>query len=267
MKITSAVAVTVAGFSITLATIPCFSAQMAGQVEELVRTSHIIFVGQVERIHAANLKVVPPTESTILVRVEEPLDVPPSVASLKGEQVTVQLAQPGEVKAGETEVFFTNGLVFGEHLAVKEVGHISSPGNTAELRKQILEVRAQIAEEKVKARATGALLIVTGGVLEVKPLGRVGGISEHEGDWVQALVRVDSVDKGSLREKTVAVDFPQSTDERWLLSPKFKPGESGIWFLRHPENLGLPQGDWVALSPLDFQAAAKKEMIRTWLMK
>ena len=267
MKITRVVAVSVAGLVMTMGAAQCFSAQPTGQVEELVRASHIIFVGRVEQLHAANLKVILPTESTILVRVEEPLDVPPSVASLKGEQVTVQVARTGEVRPGETDVFFTNGLVFGEHLEVKEVGHISSTGSTAELRQQILAVRAQIAEENLKARAAGALLVVTGKVLEVKPMARVGARSEHEGDWAQAVVQVDSVEKGSLREKTVIVDFPQSTDERWLLSPKFRPGESGIWFLRHQENLGLPPSAWLALNPLDFQPLAQKETIRKLLAK
>jgi hypothetical protein len=267
MKITSAFGVSVAGFVITLGFIPCCRAQMAGQVEKLVRASHIIFVGRVEQLHAANLKVVSPTESTILVRVEEPLDVPSSVASLKGEQVTVQVTRSGEVRPGETEVFFTNGLVFGEHLEVKEVGHISSSGNTAELRKQILAVRAQIAEEILKARANGALLVVTGKVLEVKPLANAGPRSEHEPDWAEALVQVDSVEKGALREKTVIVDFPRSTDERWLTSPKFKAGESGIWLLRHQENVGLPPGAWSALNVLDFQPMAQKETVRKLLMK
>ena len=265
MNTTKVVAVSVAGLAMTMGAVRCCSAQSTGQVGELTRASHIIFMGKVEQVHAANLKVVSPTESTVLVRVEESLDVPPSVASLKGEQVTVQVVRPGEVQAGDTEVFFTNGLIFGEHLEVKEVGHISAAGSTAQLRQQILAVRAQIAEENLKARADGALLVVAGKVLEVKTLERVGVRSEHEPDWAQALVQVESVEKGALREKTVAVDFPQSTDERWLLSPKFKTGESGIWFLRHQANVGLPENAWSALSPLDFQPLAQEQTLRKLL--
>ena len=259
------IAVLLTGFAMSLWLVPSCDAQTATQVEALVRTSHIIFVGRVEKLRAANLKVVSPTESTVLVKVEEPLDVPPSVASLKGEQVTVLVVRPGEVKPGDRIAFFTNGLIFGEHLEVKEVGHIPGPADTSELRKQILAVRGQMSEERVKARVEGAALIITGKVLEVKSLGRVGGISEHEPDYAEAVVQVESVQKGTERGRTVAVTFPQSTDERWLLSPKFKQGESGIWLLRHQENTGLPPSAWFALSPLDFQPLGQQDTIRKLL--
>src|SRR5579863_300513 len=267
MKRSGVLAVSVATFAITLGSISGVSAQTAAQVGDLTRASHIIFVGRVEQVRAANLKAVSPAENTILVRVEEPLDVPPSVASLKGEQVTVLAARPGELHAGETVVFFTNALVFGEHLEVKEIGHISSPGITSAIRNQILAVRAQMTEETLKAREDGALLVVTGKVLEVKSVERVGTRSEHEPDWAEAVVQVDSVDKGSLREKTVIVYFPRSTDERWLLSPKFKVGESGIWFLRHQENVGLPPSAWSALSALDFHPLEQRETVLKLLAK
>jgi hypothetical protein len=135
------------------------------------------------------------------------------------------------------------------------------------MRRQILAVRAQTAEENLRERAAGALLVVAGKVLAVNPLGRTGVRSEHEADWAQAVVQVDSVEKGALREKTVSVDFPQSTDERWLLSPKFEPGESGIWLLRHQTNLGLPPDAWLALAPLDFQPSAQQRTMRRLLAK
>ena len=261
MKLARAFTLFVAALSLTLGLLTGSAAQTGGQIDELVRASHIIFIGEVVRLRAANLKVLSPTENTVLVRVSEVLDVPPSVASLKGEQVTVQMARPGDVKQGDTEVFFTNALLFGEHLAVKEVGHVPVPASTAELRQQISAVRAQIEDEKLKARVDGAALIISGKVTEVKPLGRIGPRSEHEPDWAESVVQVEAVDKGSWREKTITVVFPQSTDERWLLSPKFTAGQAGIWLLRHQENTGLPASAWLALSPLDFRPQQQKALI------
>ncbi len=174
MKLARAFTLFVAALSLTLGLLTGSAAQTGGQIDELVRAWHIIFIGQVVKLRAANLKVLLPTENTVLVRVSEVLDVPPSVASLKGEQVTIQMARPGDVKQGDTEVFFTNALLFGEHLAVKEVGHVPVPASTAELRQQISAVRAQIEDEKLKARVDGAALIISGKVTEVKPLGRIG---------------------------------------------------------------------------------------------
>lgn len=265
MKLENLVATVAVSVGTIFGAAPSLSGQTANQIDTLVRTSHVIFVGRVEKVRAANLRAVSPTDSTILVKVEDPLDVPPSIASLKNEEVTVEVAHAGELKPGETQVFFTNGLVFGEHLEVKEVGHVSPPANTAELQNQILAVRAQIAQETLQARVTSALLIVAGKVLEVKSLPRVGPISEHQGDWAEALIQVESVEKGSWRERAIAVDFPQSTDERWLLSPKFKVGQTGIWLLRHQENVGLPASAWVALNHLDFQLSDRVETIHKLL--
>ena len=242
-----------------------FVAQSTGQIDELVRTSHIVFVGKVARLHATNLKALRPTDSMVLVRVIEVLDAPPSVASLKGEEVTVQVARTGEIEQNSTEVFFSNGLLFGEHLAVKEVGHIPAPTDTAQLQKEISAVRAQMDEEKLKLRLNGATLVITGKVLEVKPLGRTGLRSEHEPDWAEAVVEIEAVEKGSWKDRTVPVVFPQSMDERWLLSPKFTRGETGIWFLRHEEHVGLPADNWFALSALDFHPLEQREFIRRLL--
>ena len=59
----------------------------APSLEQLTRTSHIIFVGRVEKLRATNLKAVTPTEATTLVRVEELLDVPPSLVGLNSINV------------------------------------------------------------------------------------------------------------------------------------------------------------------------------------
>ncbi len=104
-------------------------------------------------------------------------------------------------------------------------------------------------------------------MLAVNPLAHTGARSEREADWAQAVVQVTSVEKGAMPEKTVNVDFPESTDERWLLSPKFEPGESGIWSLRHQTNLGPPPDARLALAPLDFQPSTQQRTIRRLLAK
>jgi len=89
MKLARVVALFLCTLSLTLGLLPGgLAAQTGGQIDDLVRGSHIIFVGQVVQLRAANLRVLSPTENTVLVRVSEVLDVQPSVASLKGEQVT-----------------------------------------------------------------------------------------------------------------------------------------------------------------------------------
>lgn len=231
-------------------------------IDSLTRSSHIIFIGRVVKTDAVNLRVLSPSESTVLVHVDELLDTPPSLAGIKGQEVTMELTRAGGAKTGEGAVFFTNGILFGEHLEVKEVGRMPLPADTSTLRQQISAIRALMGEERVTARVDSAALIIVGKVLETNPVKQTGPASEHQPDWAQAIVQVEGVEKGSWQDKTVTVYFPQSTDERWLLSPKFYPGQQGIWLLHYQENVGLPANAFFALSPLDFYGRDKTEMIR-----
>ncbi|HET9282996.1 MAG TPA: hypothetical protein VFR24_13640 [Candidatus Angelobacter sp.] len=230
------------------------------QIGELVRSSPIIFIGRALKLKAVNLKVLKANDSTVIVRVEELLDAPPSLIGLKGQDVTLQTQRPGSLREGQKAVFFTTGILFGEHLEVKENGELPAPADTASLRKQIAAARGQAENEKLQARVQSAVLIVSGTVMEVKPLGQPQR-SEHDPDWAEAVIEITSVQKGEQPGRTVTILFPQSTDERWYLAPKFRRGQSGIWLL-HREPKGLPEDRLTALSPLDFHPLEREPAIR-----
>ncbi len=231
-------------------------------LDALTRSSHIIFVGRVMKLRAANVETLSAGQDMAIVRVEEVLDAPAGIAALKGLEVTVQLLRPEGVKAEQQAVFFTNGVLFGQHLAVKEVGELAAPADRAPLKAQIAAVRARMADEALQARITNSVLVIVGKVLSVKEPERIGGISEHQPDWAVAVVQIEGIEKGSFDGKTVNVYFPQSTDERWLLSPKFRVGEQGVWLLHREGNYGLPEGALTALTPLDFQPMAERDKVR-----
>jgi hypothetical protein len=230
-------------------------------VDQLTRASHIIFVGRIVQPAASNVKAVKATDSTAVVRVERLLDAPPALRGLTGQEVTINLLPASARGAQQQAVFFTTGVLFGEHLQVQEIGSLPVPADVAALSKQIAAVRTSIAQEALQARVAKAVLIITGKVLEVKAVPRTGPVSEHNPDWALAVVQVTGVLKGRFDGRTVNVYFPQSTDERWLLSPKFHPGEQGIWILHNEPNLGLPEGALTALNPLDFRPLSDKPVI------
>ena len=257
-------------FALALAACGTLAAAGSPQAPEvslasLTRTSHIIFIGRVAKLHATNLKVVEPTETTALVAIEELLDSPPSLVGLKGEEVTVDLLRAGEVEAEQRAVFFTNGILFGEHLEVKEVGLLPVPADIAKLRAEIAALRVQMGDETLKGRLASAVLVVTGKVLETRPLKRTTGASEHEPDWAEAIIAVEKVEKGAFRGAKVTVFFPRSTDERWLLSPKFRPGQQGIWIFHRESRFGLPGPGLTALDPSDYRPLTEQPRIQKLL--
>jgi hypothetical protein len=57
-------------------------------------------------------------------------------------------------------------------------------------------------------------------------------ISEHDPIWQEAVVSVDTVEKGKLGKKEITIRFPASNDVRWRTHPKFKPGQHGVFLLQ-----------------------------------
>jgi hypothetical protein len=245
--------------------------------ESLIRRSTYIFEGQVEKAHASNLKILPATESTALVRVERVLLAPSSMSNFTGQLITVELATPDSLRPGERVAFFTNAWLYGESLAVKEVGHTSTNSKDASAR-TIEQARAGIEEEKVQARIQLATAVIVGRVAITRPLkkeGKVGPVSEHDPDWQIAEIEVESVLKGTPTKSKVAVLYPKSMDVMWFATPRFQQGQEGTWFLQQlragegEEDMTRELGGsaYVALDPLDFRPKSENARIRRLVSK
>src|SRR5205809_547625 len=91
--------------------------------DELAQEARFVFRGTVEEVNASAMPEVPASDRTCIVRVDEVLQSPQSLAQAAGEKVTVLLAGEGAVTAGEQAVFFTNPWLYGDTLAVQAVGH------------------------------------------------------------------------------------------------------------------------------------------------
>jgi len=239
------------------------------EMEELIRRSSFIFRAEVEKLAASNLKMLPATNRTVLVRVLEVLDAPVPPLTLTEQVITVHLVKAGTVELKEQAIFFANGWLYGENTAVTEVTHFPARAQSAELRKQIADVRAKVEDEKLQARIARATLVVVGTVADTRPLeknGKALPITEHDADWHVAYVKVEAFLKGERSESPVAVVFPASTDVMWRRSPKFRLGQEGIWILEEDKTrrmfpeLGMPA--FAALDPLDFRSKAEIDRIR-----
>ncbi len=235
--------------------------------EALVRESRFIFAGRVEKLNASNLKVLPPTKGTVLVRVREVLDAPPTLMDVGGKQITVELVEPGSVNEGQEAVFFTNGWLYGDSIAVKEVSHLAITENTQTLQKQVAAARRKAEDQILQKRIASAELVILGKVSSARQapesVGRGG--SEHDPDWWEAIIQVESVEQGHLVEKSVTVLFPKSRDVMWARAPKFRENQDGIWLLRKEKIPALGrkfEEYYTALDPLDFQPREQLERIR-----
>ena len=241
--------------------------------QELVDQSTVIFKGRVEKTDASNLKILPASSQTVLVRVDEVISVAKTMTNLKDATVTVLLKESGSLKEGTSATFFTTGWLYGENIALKEVSHITADLNTQSLQKQVATLQARTSDQKLQSRIQASALVISGKVVSARPLeaeAKRRSNSEHDPDWWTADVEVQSFLKGPASAvNRVTLLFAHSKDVMWSRSPKLTEGQQGIWIANEYKPGGLFPLERAPLlavvSPLDYQPPAERDRVQRLL--
>lgn len=118
----------------------------------------------------------------------------------------------------------------------------------------VTQVRMAPETEAMAVRpsvATGSASLAAGIGGRGKPV--PSPISEHDPLWHEAVVTVQSVEKGTTTQKQVTVRFPGSNDVRWRNHPKLKTGQQGVFLLNNESSPG--SGTVVATSRANIAGA------------
>src|SRR3989442_9847502 len=152
-------------------------ASAQGARAALVKQSDIIFIGTVTQVGAVAVPEVPASDRTIVVRVDQVLEKPAAIALSTGDSVTVQTARPGSLKPGTQATFYTTGWIFGQGVAVREVGHEPghSPVVVADQQAAVARARLGMNDADLKAHIQKAAMVVAGRVEQVRPAELAGG--------------------------------------------------------------------------------------------
>jgi hypothetical protein len=237
-------------------------------VLELLRQSQWVVSGTIHKMGAATLRAVSPTDSTAVVKVDRIFYGPQPFTDHLGKLITIQLRDIQPAKKGYKAVFFTRSWLYGDSVAVVEVGRVTGADNTA-MQKDIDAASQNLADQRLADRLARATLVIAGKVTQTAPAREAQRRrieTEHDPDWWTAEIAVASVEKGALTAKTVTILFPNSTDELWIDTPKCKPGQDGIWILqRDQKEKGWPvlrAPGLTALDPLDYQTRDQLDRVR-----
>jgi hypothetical protein len=236
---------------------------MATSVQELTRQAGFIFRGKVERLNAATMPAIPLTDRTAVARVYEVLRGGGVLAALSGQAITLQLSDTDKATEGQEAVFFTNVWLYGDSIAVREVGHWPVETAMENMHTQITDTVRSMPDEELQQHLAGADLVVSGkvsGIRRHKPEIRQP-VSFHTPEWWEASLEVEAVHKGDPATKSVTVVFPQSIDIRWHKAPRFEAGQEGIWILHKGQIKGLSTDLYSALHPLDFHPRDQSERV------
>lgn len=263
------------------------SPQGTGSQAALVQQSNIIFAGTVSQLEATSFADVPKSAQTIVVRVESVLKKPPAVSLKKGDNVTVEVKDPGAFRPGMEVTFYADGWIFGSGVAVKELSHAMSPsggkpgGGGAEER-AIRQIEEQISDQELKQRLASADFVVIARVADVRKwtAPEVASVphrvTEHDPDWHDAVIKIESILKGPKPKKNkLVVRFPQCNDVAWVHAPKFEKHQEGIFFLKKDEVSGAPiallEGTevnaYTCLRPGDWLPKSDEARVRSLLKK
>ncbi|HKE30632.1 MAG TPA: hypothetical protein VKD65_02830 [Candidatus Angelobacter sp.] len=244
--------------------------------EELVKQARFIFQGTVRKLKASNMSAIEDTSRTIIVRVDEIIQAPEALAGYVGQDITIKLSSGEKVKQGEQAVFYTNGWMFAETIAVESIGHRAVEETPLALSATRGGDPARtLADRDVQKRLATADVVVTGKVSSIRvPADAETGrpstarrmrsaeeeqtrrppISEHDAMWLDAVVEVADVEKGSHQKKEIVIRFPSSNDVRWYKAPKFRPGQEGVFILHKTRKSDQPSTRRVAATVTDEEA-------------
>jgi hypothetical protein len=229
----------------------CRPALAQSILEHIARQSTFVFEGTVITRQAATMPIVPMSERTIIVNVERVYQAPEGLADFTGQDVTVLVNDPSGLEVGEHALFYAQGWLLGEGIAVQTVWRFKK-GMPMNLSEYIAAASQSVADQELQQRLANAAAVVVGEVAKIESKAEPGQprqITEHDPQWQEAMIEVEAVLKGDASLKTITVLFPGSLDAAWRSVPKFDIGQEGIWILQEDQNLKA----YMALDPVDFQ--------------
>jgi len=260
----------------------------------LTDDAKFLFKGTVQKLGASALAQVPKSEQTAIVHVDEILHAPPALVKTLGKQITVKLAKGAKPKVGEQVLFYANGWLFGDTVAVESVKQ-EKPAALAKtmLAERVSDPARNLADRELQNRVADADMVIEGEVSSIhlpqseslaatRTANWARPVSEHDPKWREAVITVGAVHKGDPGTKQVVVRFPSSTDVQWHRAPKFRAGDRGVWLLQSPKESLAPGTAakqtgagalamtatavpgatvYTALSPMDFQPANRLDTV------
>lgn len=238
-------------------------------LQKLLRESRFVFQGTVRKLGASNMAAVSPSPANAVVAVDHVLVAPAQFADFTGREITISMLRPDSPKLGEPAVFFTYGWIYGQSIAVREVGHVEVPKNLGVLREQIATAQRQNDEQDLAKLLARAEIVIAGRLVRIENVSREEThlpVTEHDPDLRRAYLQPESVLKGRIPPNgVVSFLFADSKDVLWSRSPKPTEGQEAVWILSRDEKNGLNLESLTAFDPNDVQPPERREILERLL--
>jgi hypothetical protein len=246
-------------------------------IKDLLASSNLAFTGAVEQVGKSTVGGIEVDDRTVVVRVAQLLRGLPGIGLPQGSRVTIQLSPDlPPLEPGEQATFFADGWVYGDTLAVTEVGRApveETAAPTAELAgveeavSPVEAAAAELADDELVEHARGADLVVRAQVTALAQVPKEGPPKEHDPDWWIATLEADVVARGELPDATeaggvVSTLYANSLDVRWREAPKPKAGQGGLWLLHRAREELSGFAPFELVHPIDVQPSIQLDLLR-----
>ena len=200
---------------------------------------NIVIDGTVTEMGKPSFAAVPKVPNLVVMKITRVLTDPPTISLRTGDQITAVLKDTSTVKVG-TELRIQGRIwIVGEGVAVQALAEGPVPPNGGEIE-AFAAANSQEHDNNISSRAAAADLIIVGRIKEIQqPLAaalKQGPISEHDPQWRDAVIEVQSWIKGSAESSSIVVRFPASKDVAFRDYPKFQVGQESTLFLKTAQN-------------------------------
>lgn len=200
----------------------------------LVANSPLIFNGTVKLLNTSTIDA-DDVSDLMVVQVNDILSATDEFSHLGGKLITLQTDQIASYSEEQSRVFITDRWVFGESIAVRNLGDME-PAIESDRRKKLMEeietLREQQQMDSLRKLLANAEVVITGQVIKVEEIANTSGKeSEHDPRWSAATIKVTEGLKGMGTDGEITIIFSASKDVMWFGAPKFRIEDTGVWIL------------------------------------
>src|SRR5689334_13238414 len=140
----------------------------SSKAEALAQQARFIFKGTVQKLKATSMPGVPVNDRTAIVRVDEIIQAPEALSHYAGQEITVQLGGRKKVKKGQQSIFYANGWLFGDGVAVQSIDHHEVEKTPAALAMAVGDPVKNLTQKQAQAHLSDADVVVSGRVTSVR---------------------------------------------------------------------------------------------------
>jgi hypothetical protein len=211
------------------------------RVESLAARSAVVVRGKVLRTNASDEPMLPASNRTAIISVQEMYAGSEIAGDQKGRNATVILSRPDALKPGQEAIFFGAVRFLGKSMTIADDDEIPAQGANASPDSALQRGVQARKDGPILERLAAASVVFRGTVEDVRRLEpgaeqtqRAPPPTEHDPEWQAATVRIDTPLRGGQAGQKVTIVFAGSRDITWFNSPKLKPGQEAVFLARTP---------------------------------